>query len=62
MSFALARALAALERLEHRHQRQEQRHHRQARHVAEEPADLVGQEFQPPPHDSISFTRRCTIE
>lgn len=62
MLFALASALATLERLERRHQRHEQRHHHQARHVAEEPADLVGPELQPPPHDSISFTRLCTAE
>lgn len=62
MLFALGRALATLERLEHRHQRQEQRHHRQTGHVTEEPADLVGQELQPPPHDSLSFTRLCAAE
>lgn len=62
MLFALGRALATLERLEHRHQRQEKRYHRQTGHVAEESADLVDQELQPPPYDSISFTRLCTAE
>lgn len=62
MLIVLAGASRMVERLEHRHQRHEHRHYHQAGHVSQEPARLVGQELDPPPHDSISFTRRCTIE
>lgn len=55
MLIVLAGASRMVKRLEYRHQRHEHRHHHQAGHVPQELARLVGQELDPPPHDSILF-------
>lgn len=52
----------ALEHLEHRDQRQEEDQQQEARDIPQQLARLVCYEGEPAPHDSISFTRACTIE
>lgn len=52
----------ALEHLEHGDQRQEEDQQQEARDIPQEPAHLVRYEGEPATHDSISFTRVCTME
>ena len=52
----------ALEHLEHGDQRQEQDQQQEARDIPQQPANLVRYEGESAPHDSISFTRDCTME